>query len=77
MGGPEAGLRELEAFDERLPPKHHRLDAVRAHLHEMAGDADAAIEHYRTAAARTASLPDKQYLTTRAARLRAATRSSR
>jgi predicted RNA polymerase sigma factor len=50
---------------------HHRLDAVRAHLLEMAGDHAAAIAHYRAAAGRTTSLPEQRYPTTRAARLTA------
>ena len=50
---------------------HYRLDAVRAHLFEMAGDTQAAMAHYRAAAARTTSIPEQQYLTTQAARLRA------
>ena len=66
--GPSAGLTLLEGMDERLPG-HHRLDAVRAHLLEMAGDREAAIAHYRTAAGRTASVAERDYLTTRAARL--------
>jgi RNA polymerase sigma factor (sigma-70 family) len=68
--GPAAGLAllsELEA-DERIA-KHHRLEAVRAHLHEFAGDERAAIESYRKAAGRTASLPERNYLTSKAARL--------
>ena len=68
--GPAAGLellRELEASG-RLD-RNHRLDAVRAHLHERAGDREAAIRHYREAAARTTSLAERNYLTTRAARL--------
>jgi predicted RNA polymerase sigma factor len=60
----------LEALDERLPG-HHRLDAVRAHLCEMAGDLDAAVRHYRAAAGRTTNLPERHCLTTRAARLHA------
>jgi RNA polymerase sigma factor (sigma-70 family) len=68
--GPAAGLAALEPLhaDERLT-RGHRLDAVRAHLHEMAGDTDAALRHYRTAAARTGSVPEKRYLLARAARL--------
>ena len=48
VNGPSAGLKLLEALDEdpRLAG-HYRLDAVRAHLHEMAGDREAAIAHYR------------------------------
>ena len=48
---------------------HYRLDAVRAHLLEMAGDREAAIAHYRAAAARTTSVPERNYLATKAARL--------
>jgi predicted RNA polymerase sigma factor len=47
----------------------HRLDAVRAHLLELAGDHAAAREHYRSAARRTTSLPERRYLQARAARL--------
>jgi predicted RNA polymerase sigma factor len=45
------------------------LDAVRAHLLEKAGDREAAVAHYRKAAARTSSVPERNYLVTRAARL--------
>ena len=68
--GPAAGLKLLEALDSQLAG-HYRLDAVRAHLLEMAGDADVALAHYRAAASRTTSLPEQRYLTTKAARLRA------
>jgi predicted RNA polymerase sigma factor len=68
--GPSAGLELLRALDQdgRLAG-HHRLDAVRAHLLEMAGDPAAAIAHYRIAASRTTSLPERNYLLTQAARL--------
>jgi predicted RNA polymerase sigma factor len=68
VDGPAAGLALLEGLDERLTG-HHRLDAVRAHLLEMDGDQDAAIAHYRTAAARTTSVAERNYLLMRAARL--------
>jgi predicted RNA polymerase sigma factor len=67
--GPAEGLRLLEPLDERLSG-HYRLDAVRAHLLEMAGDTEPAVEHYRVAASRTASAPEQLYLTTQAARLK-------
>jgi RNA polymerase sigma factor (sigma-70 family) len=69
--GPTAGLKLLESLDAdgRLAG-HHRMDAVRAHLLEMAGDHDGAIAHYRAAAERTTSVPERNYLITRAARLR-------
>jgi RNA polymerase sigma factor (sigma-70 family) len=68
--GPGAGLALLAALDrdERVA-RHHRLDAVRAHLLELAGERDAALDHYRRAARRTTSLPERRYLTARAARL--------
>jgi len=66
--GPAHGLDLLAGLDEKLPG-HYRLDAVRAHLHELAGDPVTAARHYRAAAARTTSVPERTYLTTRAARL--------
>ena len=70
--GPEAGLDLLETLDaDARMVGHHRLDAVRAHLLEMAGDQVAAIASYRTAARRTRSLPEQRYLEARAARLAA------
>src|SRR5206468_1480883 len=55
VDGPAAGLALLDGLDDRLAG-HHRLDAVRAHLLEMAGDRESAVAHYRTAAARTTSV---------------------
>lgn len=68
--GPRAGLELLCALDgdPRLA-QGHRLDAARAHLLERAGDLPAAIDHYRRAAARTASAPERDYLIARAVRL--------
>jgi predicted RNA polymerase sigma factor len=69
--GPAEGLKLLNALDADGRLKgHHRLDAVRAHLLELSGDHQAAIEHYRTAAGRTSSQPERNYLMTQAARLR-------
>jgi predicted RNA polymerase sigma factor len=68
--GPAAGLDALAALDaDPRMAGHHRLYAARAHLYEMAGDRQAAVEHYRAAAGRTTSLPEQHYLTLRAARL--------
>jgi len=69
--GPSVGLELLNALDAdgRLTG-HHRLDAVRAHLLELAGDHQAAIANYCIAAGRTASLPERNYLVTQAARLK-------
>ena len=68
--GPQAGLDLLSGLegDGRLAG-HHRLDAVRAHLLEMAGDLAAARASYQLAARRTTSLPEQRYLEARAARL--------
>jgi RNA polymerase sigma factor (sigma-70 family) len=69
--GPPAGLELLDALDAdgRLRG-HHRLDAVRAHLLELAGDRQGAIAHYQSAAALATSLPERNYLIEQAARLR-------
>ena len=70
VDGPRAGLelvRTLDA-DERMAG-HHRLDAVRAHLLEQAGELGPARDSYRAAARRTTSLPERRYLEGRAARL--------
>jgi RNA polymerase sigma factor (sigma-70 family) len=67
--GPSAGLVVLDSVDERLAG-HYRLDAVRAHLLEMAGDTEGALEHYRAAANLTTSLPEQRYLAMKAARLK-------
>jgi predicted RNA polymerase sigma factor len=69
--GPRAGLDILQPLDAdpRLA-QHHRLAAVRGHLYEKAGDLEKAIAHYHAAAARTSSLPERNYLLMKAARLR-------
>ncbi|WP_328447583.1 RNA polymerase sigma factor [Amycolatopsis sp. NBC_00438] len=64
--GPEAGLAELAGAD---PEAHHRVDAVRAHLLELAGDVTGAREAYLAASRRTLSLPEQAYLQSRASRL--------
>ncbi len=68
--GAAAGLDRLAALDrdERIAG-HYRLDAVRGHLFEMLGDRAAAIAHYRAAAEKTASLPERAYLAAKAANL--------
>ncbi|MEV6105384.1 sigma-70 family RNA polymerase sigma factor [Streptomyces sp. NPDC051940] len=66
--GPEAGLKLLEDLDGRLADSH-RVEAVRGHLYERAGDTAAAVRSYRAAAARTPSTPERRYLLARAARL--------
>ena len=68
--GPKKGLDLLDELqaDTRLTD-HHRLDAVRAHLLEMAGESAAAAQYYRLAAAKTGNLPERNYLLMKAARL--------
>jgi RNA polymerase sigma factor (sigma-70 family) len=66
--GPRAGLTEVACLESRLRD-HYRLDAVRAHLLEKAGDTEAARAAYESAAERTLSVPEARYLRTRAARL--------
>ena len=75
--GPAAGLELIEALDGDARIRgHYRLDAVRAHLYDMAGDHDRALAHYRAAATRTTSIPERNYLTAKAGRLRERQRAS-
>jgi predicted RNA polymerase sigma factor len=70
--GPAAGLELLDGLDrDRRLAGHYRLDAVRGHLLERAGNRAGALAHYRAAAEGTASLPERNYLLTKAARLAA------
>ncbi|WUO93908.1 sigma-70 family RNA polymerase sigma factor [Streptomyces sp. NBC_00273] len=68
--GPRRALALLADLDrdERLAG-HHRLEAVRAHLLEMAGEKAAARAAYAKAAGLTLSVPERRYLLFRAARL--------
>ena len=69
--GPRAGLQLLESLDaDPRVAAHYRLAAVRGHLYEKAGDPGAAVECYQAAAALTASVPERDYLLLKAARLR-------
>jgi RNA polymerase sigma factor (sigma-70 family) len=75
--GPLAGLELLRPLDEddRMA-KHHRLEAVRGHLLELADNRAAARTSYRTAARLATSIPEQRYLEARAARLMDDDRSS-
>ncbi len=68
--GPRAGLALLGTLDadDRLA-QTHRLDAVRGHLLELAGDLPAARECYQRAANKTGSMPEQRYLALRAAQV--------
>ena len=68
--GPGAGLDELARAEPELAG-HYRVDAVRAHLLELSGEAEAARRSYELAAGRTLSEPERHYLTAKAARLSA------
>ncbi|WP_319945039.1 RNA polymerase sigma factor [Nocardia macrotermitis] len=67
--GPAAALAITATLDPTLPTTH-RLDAVRAHLHEMAHDHPTAITYYTSAARKATNTPERDYLLLRAARLR-------
>ena len=66
--GAVAGLTELTSAEPELAD-HHRFAAVKAHLLELAGDHEAAVEHYRKAAAATSSGPERRYLEERGNRI--------
>ena len=69
--GPASGLALLERLD-RDPriQDHYRLDVVRGHLLERSGKIVAALPCYEAAAEKTASVPERNYLLLRIARLR-------
>jgi RNA polymerase sigma factor (sigma-70 family) len=68
--GPRQGLNLLDGLKgEPRIAEHHRMDAVRGHLLEMAGDWEAAAKYYRAAAGKTVNLPERNYLLMQAARL--------
>jgi RNA polymerase sigma factor (sigma-70 family) len=76
--GPERGLALIDSLesDARLAG-HYRLDAVRGHLLARSGEIDRAVQHFRKAAERTMSIPERNYLIEKAARLAQRSRSSR
>ena len=67
--GPVAGLSLLEPLGASLGD-HYRLHAVRGHLFEMLGDHNTATAAYAAAARATKSIPERNYLTARAAAAR-------
>jgi len=68
--GPAAGLERVQRLAEQGALDHgHRLEAVRAHLLDLNGDAAAARQAYQAAARASASQPERRYLLDRAARL--------
>jgi RNA polymerase sigma factor (sigma-70 family) len=70
VNGPRAGLAVLGTIEDDARVAHsHRLESVRGHLLELAGDPQAARESYQRAARMTASVPEQRYLALRAARM--------
>jgi predicted RNA polymerase sigma factor len=68
--GPKEGLNLLDTLkSDRRIAEHYRMDSVRAHLLEMAGESQAAVRYYRAAAGKTVNLPERHYLLIQAARL--------
>ncbi|MFJ8225145.1 RNA polymerase sigma factor [Streptomyces griseus] len=68
VDGPRAGLAAVDALTGTVEPRF-RLDAVRGHLLERAGEPAAARAAYRSAADGTLSEPEARYLRRRADRL--------
>lgn len=65
--GPQAGLEQLGAAEaDPALAGHHRVDAVRAHLLDLAGDHEAARAAFGLAARATLSVPEQRYLQSRA-----------
>ncbi|HSS11407.1 MAG TPA: hypothetical protein VLL25_16090 [Acidimicrobiales bacterium] len=65
--GPTAGLALLAMLDDDdRVSDHHLMFAVRGHLSDMGRLTEAASDAFRSAARRTASLPEKRYLEMRA-----------
>jgi RNA polymerase sigma factor (sigma-70 family) len=70
VDGPVVALDQLATVaDGAGLAGHYRVDVVRAHLLEQAGDRTAAREAFRTAARRTLSTPEQRYLEQQALRL--------
>ncbi len=67
--GPAAGLELVRELAAGPLAGHHRLDAVRGHLLELAGDAPGAAEAYRAAASRATNLAEQRFLALRARRV--------
>jgi RNA polymerase sigma factor (sigma-70 family) len=67
--GAAAGLEQLEAAQaDSALVGHYRVDAVKGHLLDLAGHHEEARRIYERAATRTLSLPERNYLRSRAVR---------
>jgi predicted RNA polymerase sigma factor len=61
--GPAVGLALLSGIEgDKHIRSGHRLDAIRGHLHERCGDVALAVQFYRSAALKSSSLPERDYL---------------
>lgn len=69
VDGPRAGLAALAGLDRTLGA-HHRLTAVRAHLHDRAGESAVAAALYAEASTAAPSVSERDHLALQAARLR-------
>jgi predicted RNA polymerase sigma factor len=69
--GPQDGLAMIAPLesDPRVA-EHHRVSAVKGHLLDLAGRHAEASVAFEAAARRTASLPEKRFLASRATALR-------
>ncbi len=68
--GAQAGLKLLaQAETDARLARSHRVDAVRGHLLELAGDRGGAAAAYALAARRTGSRPERDYLLRKAAEM--------
>jgi predicted RNA polymerase sigma factor len=68
--GPSAGLELLADLEgDRRLSDQHRFEAVWAHLLEMSGDPEAALERFRAAAERATNIPERDYLLAQVVRL--------
>jgi RNA polymerase sigma factor (sigma-70 family) len=77
VNGPEAGLKIVRGLEQNPSlTDHHRIHAVRAHLHEMGGEPDIAADFYERAASLTRSEPERHYLRSCALRLQGAAEGS-
>jgi predicted RNA polymerase sigma factor len=70
--GAAAGLRETDRLGAVLGDRH-RWHAVRGHLHELAGEAEAAGAAYAEAARRATNVAERDHLVRQAARVRSGT----
>lgn len=70
VDGADAALAMIDALEQDPRMKgHHRLDAIRGHLHARLGDTGRAIENFTRASEKTMSIPERDYLLKKIAQL--------